>query len=151
MPNLPGSTPDKDKEMFDYVLKYIQPDQVKLYPTEVVPFTELLEDYKSGKYKPYSNKDLEDVVIYYKERVHPWIRNNRIIRDIPDDYIIAGVKSTNQRQVFCQIMKKLGKKCRCIRCREAGRHPIYLPKDGKLYIRTYIASEGNRIFYFLGK
>jgi len=146
MPNLPGSTPEIDKRMIDYVLANLHPDQVKMYPTEVVPFTDLLEDYKAGTYKPYPNEDLEDVVIYYKERVHPWIRNNRIIRDIPNEYIIDGVKSANQRQEFHKLMKSLGKKCHCIRCREAGRHPEYSPYDGEMVVRHYEASGGHEFF-----
>ena len=92
MPNLKGSSPEKDIEMMDYVLQYIHPDQVKLYPTTTTPFTKILEDYKNGSYVPYGNEDLERVVLYWLTNVHPWIRNNRIVRDIPNEYIIAGVR-----------------------------------------------------------
>ena len=37
MPDLPGSTPEIDKNMFDYVYSQICPDQMKVYPCEVVP------------------------------------------------------------------------------------------------------------------
>jgi ELP3 family radical SAM enzyme/protein acetyltransferase len=145
MPNLPGTTPELDMHMMDVVLKDIQPDQVKVYPTETTPFTKILQDYKKGLYVPYGNDDLERVVIYWKIRVHPWIRNNRIIRDIPSDYIVAGVKSGNQRQEFQEIMKQLGRTCKCIRCREAGRHSLS-PQDGELVIRNYWASGGMEFF-----
>jgi len=146
MPNLPGATPQKDKEMFDYVLTHLHPDQVKVYPCTTMPFTKILEDYKTGTYVPYSNEELTDVVIYWKDRVHPWIRNNRIVRDIPDSYIVAGVKTSNQRVEFQELHKARGGVCRCIRCREAGRHPAADPAKGKLVQRTYAAQGAQEIF-----
>jgi ELP3 family radical SAM enzyme/protein acetyltransferase len=77
--------------------------------------------------------------------VHPWIRNNRIVRDIPNYYIVDGVKTSNQKQEFDQIMKERGLKCQCIRTREAGRHN-QLPEDGELVIREYDAHEGKEYF-----
>ena len=142
MPNLPGSTPAKDKAMIDVVLNDLHPDQVKVYPCETTPFTKILEDYKAGLYVPYGNDDLTDVVLYWKTRVHPWIRNNRIVRDIPDSYIVDGVKSSSQRCEFQDIMKARGLVCQCIRCREAGRYPGADPADGELVVRTYTAQGG---------
>jgi ELP3 family radical SAM enzyme/protein acetyltransferase len=146
MPNLPGATPDADKAMFDYVLEHLHPDQVKIYPCTTMPFTRILEDYKTGKYVPYGNDDLIDVVLYWKDRVHPWIRNNRIVRDIPDSYIVAGVKTSNQRLEFQALHKARGGVCNCIRCKEAGRHPDADPASGKLTIRKYNAHDGDEYF-----
>jgi ELP3 family radical SAM enzyme/protein acetyltransferase len=146
MPNLPGATPDKDRAMFDVVLKDLHPDQVKIYPCETVPWTKILEDYKTGAYVPYSNDELLEVVLYWKTHVHPWIRNNRIIRDIPDRYIVAGVPSSSERCVYHATMKKRGLTCRCIRCREAGRWPKAAATDGKLVVRTYDAQGGKEYF-----
>jgi ELP3 family radical SAM enzyme/protein acetyltransferase len=146
MPNLPTATPEKDKAMFDTVLQDLHPDQVKVYPCETTPFTKILEDYKTGAYKPYSNDDLTDVVLYWKTRVHPWIRNNRIVRDIPDNYIVAGVKTSSQRCEFQAIMKARGLQCRCIRCREAGRHPTADPSQGVLMVRAYEAQGSTEHF-----
>ena len=142
MPNLPTATPEKDKAMMDVVLNSLNPDQVKVYPCETTPFTKILEDYKLGKYVPYDNEALTDVVIYWKTRVHEWIRNNRIVRDIPDTYIVDGVKSSSQRCEFQQIMKERGLTCRCIRCREAGRWPDSDPATGSLVRRSYTAQGG---------
>jgi len=146
MPNLPGSTPAKDKAMIDTVLTDLHPDQVKVYPCETTPFTKILEDYKAGTYVPYNNDELTEVVLYWKTRVHPWIRNNRIVRDIPDSYIVDGVKSSSQRCEFQDIMKARGLVCRCIRCREAGRFPEADPLTGELVIRTYKAQDGTEHF-----
>ena len=145
MPNLPGATPEKDKMMMDIVLTDLHPDQVKVYPCETTPFTKILEDYKAGTYVPYDDQQLEEVVIYWKTRVHPWIRNNRIVRDIPNGYIVAGVKTSSQRQDFQKAMSDRGLTCRCIRCREAGRHNAD-PADGELVVRSYDAQDGKEYF-----
>jgi ELP3 family radical SAM enzyme/protein acetyltransferase len=145
MPNLPGATVEKDKTMMDIVLTSLHPDQVKVYPCETTPFTKILEDYKAGTYVPYSDADLEEVVIYWKTRVHPWIRNNRIVRDIPNGYIVAGIKTSSQRQDYQKAMSDRGLTCRCIRCREAGRHDAN-PADGKLKVRSYFAQDGMEYF-----
>ena len=147
MPNLPTSTPDKDRAMMDVVLSELQPDQVKVYPCETTPFTKILEDYKAGTYVPYSNEELKEVVIYWKTRVHPWIRNNRIVRDIPNYYIVAGVPSSSERCVYQEEMKKRGLICRCIRCREVGRQPeADEVGKGQMVVHRYKAAGGEEVF-----
>jgi len=146
MPNLPTSTATIDIDMINYVLKNIHPDEVKMYPTTITPFTQILEDYKDGRYIPYGNEDLEKVIFHWMINVNEWTRNDRIVRDIPKYYIVDGVKSSNQKQEFDEIMKERGLKCRCIRYREAGRHAEYKPEDGELVIRTYEAHEGKEFF-----
>jgi len=147
MPNLPGASKEKDIEMIDYVFKHIKPDQIKLYPCETIPFTQILEDYKTGKYIPYDNDSLEEVVLYYMINTPIYVRNNRIIRDIPTEYIIAGVKSPNQRQEFDRLLKEKGKECRDIRTREAGRHTEYNALNAELFVLEY--SNSNGLEYFI--
>jgi ELP3 family radical SAM enzyme/protein acetyltransferase len=146
MPNLPGTTPEKDKQMFKTILTEVHPDQVKIYPTMTTPFTKILEDYKKGKYIPYSSDDLLEVVIYWMTNVHPWIRNNRIVRDIPANYIVDDVSLEYQADDFHGEMKKRGLKCKCIRCRESGRN-TNKPSEGEIVIRKYQANNG--IEYFI--
>ena len=38
----------------------------------------------------YSQEELMEVIIHFMNNVHPWVRLNRVIRDIPDFYITAG-------------------------------------------------------------
>lgn len=66
-----------------------QMDQWKIYPCEVVPFTEIEKWYKEGTYIPYGQKEMTELLMETKKEVFPWIRLNRIIRDIPSDYIMA--------------------------------------------------------------
>ena len=124
MPDLPYSSPEKDKNMFEqlYNTSLYQPDQMKIYPCEVTPWTIIEKWYKEGKYVPYADQgdDLKELLIWTKARVFPWIRLNRVIRDIPNQHILGGNQNTNMRQELQREMKKRGLDCKCIRCREVG-------------------------------
>lgn len=142
MPALPGATPKKDLEMFKKLFndERFQPDQIKFYPTVVTAGSLLYHWYKQGKYKPYTDKQLQELIVKCKAAVPPYVRIIRLIRDIPGESIIAGNKITNLRQ----IMKDRGVKCNCIRCREAKEQVIELNYE----IRTmeYPSSGGREYF-----
>ncbi|KAL3129949.1 ELP3-like acetyltransferase [Cryptosporidium hominis] len=99
----------------------LQCDQWKLYPCEVVPFSKIEEWYENKAYLPYA-EIFPDTLCYLllscKVGLHPWIRVNRVIRDIPNQSIIAGNSCTNLRQMIHDKMKALDLNCRCLRCRE---------------------------------
>lgn len=147
MPDLPGSTPEHDLEMFKYVYSSpdLAPDQIKIYPCVVNEYAELYDWYKKGKYKPYSAKELLELLLKIKEITPPWIRINRLIRDIPEESIIAGNKITNLRQYLQNELKKRGKACQCLRCREVRGDSENVDK-ATLVKREYPASDGQEIF-----
>ena len=146
MPNLPGSNLKKDQNMFDEVLSNpdLQADQWKIYPCEIVPWTVIQKWYESGDYVPYSDADLTELIIETKVKVHPWIRLNRIIRDIPTNYIIGGIQKPNMRQYIQHEMKKRQLLCRCIRCREIGSRKT--PQKIEIVYRKYSAQNGTEYF-----
>ncbi len=142
MPALPGSSPKKDlawfKKLFtgpDY-----QPDQIKFYPTIVTRGSLLYRWYRQGKYKPYTDKQLQDLIVQCKKVVPEYVRIIRLIRDIPGESIVAGNLITNLRQ----IMQQRQVECRCIRCREAK--DLGLVKNPKINIQKYLASDGQEYF-----
>jgi len=150
MPDLPSSNPEKDWAMFQDVLHGpdLQADHWKIYPCEVTPFTKIEEWYKDGRYVPYTDVDpglLIDLLARVKAEVHPWIRLNRVIRDIPEVSIVGGNSNTNLRQSIFAELKSRGQSCRCIRCREVRDWPE--TADGlRLRIREYRSSEGTEYF-----
>ena len=151
MPDLPYSNPKKDKEMFDVIYsspKYM-PDQIKVYPCEVVPWTKIEQWHKNGTYVPYgSNKEIiADVLQYAITQCPPFIRLPRVIRDIPHSYIEGGVKCSNMRQLVNNNIINDNQYSMDIRFREIGRHSNYSLNDAKLIIRKYKASYG--IDYFI--
>lgn len=149
MPDLPGSNPEKDLDMFNRVLtdSKLQVDQWKIYPCETVPWTIIKKWHEKGEYIPYGDEKIVDVLCEVKNKVHPWIRLNRVVRDIPDEYIIAGNSNPGLRSMLPKEMEKRGYKCRCIRCREIGNNNLQIEPEIK--VRTYDAQNGTEFFISL--
>ena len=147
MPDLPGSSPQKDLKMFKYLFSSpdLQPDQLKIYPCVVNEYAPLYKWFKNGKYKPFPPKQLVKLLLEVKQLTPPWIRINRLIRDIPEESIIAGNKITNLRQYLQQELKRQGKSCQCLRCREVRADNQEIGK-AILVKREYPASDGQEIF-----
>ena len=122
MPGLPLSTPEKDLEAFRTIFEDpdFRPDMLKIYPTLVVKGTKLYDLWKRGEYEPYADEELIGLVADIKRMVPPWIRIQRIQRDIPARFIEAGMKKSHLRVMVKERMNEHGVGCRCIRCREVG-------------------------------
>ena len=74
------------------------------------------------------------------------------MRDIPSNYVEAGYKSTNMRQIVQNYLKTNNTHCRCIRCREIGhkwKEQKILPKSITLQRLEYAASGSKEIFVSL--
>jgi elongator complex protein 3 len=154
MPNLPGSTQAKDTELFTSLFSSpnYRPDMLKIYPCVVIKGTELYDWWSQGKYTPYSTDDLVALIANAKKNFPPYVRIQRIMRDIPANLIEAGCKNSNLRQLVQENLKLTNERCNCIRCREYGisnRKTIIHERsfdDIKLYRLDYEASQGNEIF-----
>lgn len=151
MPDLPYSSPEEDKKMFEKVFNtpMLQPDQVKIYPCEVTPWTVIQQWHDSGKFKPYAQTNeraLLDVVKYSMEICPPWIRLPRVIRDIPLTYIQGGNMYPNLRQMLTDELEKEGKITMDIRARECGRNTHYNINDARVLIRSYKTIHGKEYF-----
>jgi elongator complex protein 3 len=120
MPNLLGATPESDLEDFERLWDdlTLRPDELKIYPTALLPNTELYESWQEGVYQPYDEETLVVLLARCKMLIPPYCRVNRLMRDIPSPNIVAGVKKTNLRQIVQRRMALEGEACRCIRCRE---------------------------------
>jgi elongator complex protein 3 len=147
MPNLPGSDLKTDKEMFKRIFKdeNFQPDMLKIYPCMVTKGAKIYQWYKKGKYKPYSDKTLINLLAEIKKDIPYYVRIVRVIRDIPAPSIIAGSKISNLREIVAKEMKQRGWQCKCIRCREIKSF-YDSDKKIKLFRQDYSASEGREIF-----
>ena len=147
MPDLPGTTPEKDWEMFRYVLEspHVRLDQIKVYPHQVVDYTVTKKWLETGKHVPFEPDVLIELLIKFKAAVHPWIRLNRVVRDIPGQYISGGCSVTNLRQHLLHTMAQRGVRCKCIRCREVRLRAGIAPSQ-TIVERRYAASEGEEVF-----
>lgn len=147
MPDLPGSDFNRDLEMFKTLFEdpKFKPDFLKIYPCMILKEAPLYKMYKNGKYTPYSEKELTKLLTKVKKDIIPyWVRIQRVIRDIPAQYVVAGGGSSNLREKLAKKAKREGWKCKCIRCREVKEN--YDPNEElKLFKQEYEASDGKEI------
>jgi len=142
MPNLPGSSFERDIDMFKELFTNpdFQPDLLKIYPLALIKEAPVYNLYKKKKYKPYDKEKLIKLLVEIKKHIPYYVRIQRVIRDIPSDYVVeGGVKTTNLREI---VQKKV--KCKCIRCREVK--DSYPKEKLHLFREDYEASEGREIF-----
>jgi ELP3 family radical SAM enzyme/protein acetyltransferase len=159
MADLPGATPEGDKECYRQVLtgQDLIPDYMKDYPCLDVTFTKVKEWKENGTWTPYSEKtpdakDLQDVLIYRQSITPKWVRVNRIQRDFKpadDKHENLGYTSQSIRSNLAQIVKQAAEKqgiyCQCIRCSEI-RDEKFNINDVKFYIYPFIASGQQEFF-----
>jgi elongator complex protein 3 len=149
MPGLPGSTPELDLEMSRQLFTddCFKPDGLKLYPTMVVAGTELEKWYREGRYRPYDNETMINLIISIKSIVPKYVRISRVLRDIPSKFITAGLKESLRNNVR-ERMQQNAIECRCIRCREYG-HRVQAGREigePELVRMDYDAADGKEIF-----
>jgi elongator complex protein 3 (tRNA carboxymethyluridine synthase) len=148
MLGLPGMTPETD--LADFLRLFdepgFRPDMLKIYPTLVLPGTPLFEDWKRGEYTPYDTATAVDLLARMKSAVPPWVRIQRIQRDIPARLIAAGVRTSNVRQLAQERLVSEGRPCRCLRCREVGRHRRAGTLEFTMYESRYAAAGGEECF-----
>lgn len=151
MPNLYKASPESDLAMFKELFSNpdFQPDQIKIYPTVVVKGSELYDVWQAGGFIPYSAEVLRKLLVDIKLLIPRYVRIIRLIRDIPAESIEDGNKITNLREMLQADLKKQGKICKCIRCREARENVDNLDL-AELYIEEYAASNGEEKFLYWG-
>jgi elongator complex protein 3 len=118
MPNLHGATPEGDREDFARLWQGFCPDEIKIYPNQLLANAELYEYWQRGEFHPYSTQELIDLIADIKPTIPRYCRVNRVIRDIPSNNVVEGNKRTSLRQDVMEEMKRRGTTCQCLRCRE---------------------------------
>jgi elongator complex protein 3 len=158
MPDLPGTTFEKDMYMVEHILtsQDFMADYIKWYPCLDVDFTEIREWKKSGKWVPWADSDNGEKILQLglkiKEFSKEYIRYNRIQRDFPEEHgNVVGYSSSNIKSNFRQMlhaeMKRRGLECKCIRCREVkDRVTDSELKNAYMKVDEYKASGGVEYF-----
>ena len=118
MPNLQGATPESDRADFARLWTDFCPDEIKIYPNQLLANAELYEYWQRGEFKPYSTQELIDLIADIKPTIPRYCRVNRVIRDIPSTNVVEGNRRTSLRQDVQNEMKRRGTHCQCVRCRE---------------------------------
>ena len=148
MPGLPGSNVKNDLKLFRklFIDEKFKPDQLKLYPCQVMPCSELEEWYSEGKYKPYSKEEIQKILLAMLKLVPRYCRVMRIMREIPPDYIVAGTIRIDLRKDIEAELRNKNFKLKEIRYREVGFVKENLNLDLRLKITKYKASGGTEYF-----
>jgi elongator complex protein 3 len=148
MTGLPGSSPEKDLELFKKVFENSDfcPDQLKIYPCQVMENTPLAELWKKGKYSAYEEPVLIELLAKMKQFVPPYCRIMRMMRQFHPDNVLAGNYKSDLREDAKQWLTSKGLKCSCIRCREIGFQKKTADTDVKLDVLEYNASNGKEFF-----
>jgi elongator complex protein 3 len=147
MPGQPGMTAEMCRQDFRELFDNPdwRPDYLKIYPTLVVRGTATYDWWHRGEYEPLTNEEAAELVAEVKAEIPRYVRLQRVQRDIPADFIDAGVWKSNLRQLARQRMAERGWTCDCIRCREVGMNDEE-PESVELDVLTYEAAGGTEHF-----
>ncbi len=151
MPGLPGSNLKKDLKLFKKLFsdERFKPDQLKIYPCQVIPGSELEKIYWKRKYKPYTKEKTEKILLEMLKVVPRYCRVMRVMREIPPDYLVAGTIKIDLRKDIEEEFRKNKTKLKEIRYREIGfalRDSKEVDLNVKLKITKYKASKGTEYF-----
>ena len=96
----------------------LRPDELKIYPNQLLEQAELFTIWQQGGYQPYTTKEFIELLVQIKPTIPRYCRVNRIIRDFPSTHVVEGNRRTSLRQDVHIELQRRGLKCNCIRCRE---------------------------------
>lgn len=124
MPNLLGATLASDRLDFARLWDGFCPDEIKIYPNQLLQNAELYAYWLRGEFSPYTTDELIHLIADIKMTIPRYTRINRIIRDIPSTNVVEGNKRTSLRQDVHEELTRRGDVCQCIRCREVRAEKI---------------------------
>lgn len=150
MLGLPGSNIKKDIEMFGELFsdERFKPDQLKIYPCQVVKGAELEEWFSQAKYKPYDRGKIKKILFEVFPIIPRYCRVMRIMREIPMDYLVKGLSDIGVRGEVERELRNRGEKIEEIRFREVGQVARISNVSDDLILKeiSYVASQGEEIF-----
>ncbi|PSQ19394.1 tRNA uridine(34) 5-carboxymethylaminomethyl modification radical SAM/GNAT enzyme Elp3 [Halobacteriales archaeon QS_8_69_26] len=149
MPGQPGMSKEMSLEDFRRIFERPEwrPDYLKIYPTLIVEGTATYDWWHRGEFDPLSSEEAAELVAEIKREIPRYTRLQRVQRDIPADFIEAGVQKSNLRQLAREVMDDRGWDCECIRCREVGMNDADPDPDAvELSVAAYGAGGGTEHF-----
>ncbi len=151
MPGIPGSNPKKDIKMFKKIFssKDFKPDQIKIYPCQVLKGAGIENLYYGGEYVPYTKQQAAEIIIKMLKLTPRYCRIMRIMREIPPSYLVAGIKNIDMRHDIEIGIRAEKSKIVEIRFREIGfalRDKRKIDTKIKIRMTKYRASGGTEFF-----
>jgi histone acetyltransferase (RNA polymerase elongator complex component) len=143
----PASMPQRDADMLHEFNTNpdFKVDELKIYPCVVTEHTLIKKWQDEGKHTSYGNKEIiekeiwrkmskrekfdfrmnnplyKNIFLFYSQ-IHPSVRVDRIIRDIPNSEIFGGTTQTGMRSEIDCDLEQAGLKSGDIRFREVGSY-----------------------------
>ena len=151
MPGLPLMTPAKDLKLFKLLWSSddFKPDQLKIYPTTVMKNSGLEKDFKRGKFKPYSLKRTQELLVKMFKEIPEYCRTMRVMRQFSPEHIVAGTTRISLRKDLDEDLRERDVKINEIRFREIGfalQHGKKIDPDYEIRVLEYRASGGREYF-----
>ncbi len=148
MPGLPFSNPKKDMKLFKLLWQSeeFRPDQLKIYPCQVIKDSPLEKMYKKIGYTPYSREETAEILKAYMKLIPEYCRVMRVMREIPKEKMEKGVFRLDLRKDVEEKLRAKGVKINEIRMREVGFNKEDLNEDLRLRVLEYKASGGKEFF-----
>jgi elongator complex protein 3 len=147
MPNLLGATPESDREDFERLFEDpdFRPDELKIYPNSLIESAELMVHYEAGRWRPYTEHELIELIVHCMARTPAYCRLTRVIRDIPGHDIVVGNRCSNMREIAEALLDRRGLPSVDIRSREIRGRSLD-PETLQLEQLRYQSSAGEEVF-----
>ncbi len=120
MTNLLGADPELDRREYVRFVNEEHPDEIKLYPCQRIPGTELERRFRRGAWAPYSEDDQRSLLADLLAATPETVRLSRVVRDIPKHWVTEGGVDTNLREGAEEDNRRRGAPLRDLRSREIG-------------------------------
>lgn len=151
MPGLPYSNKEKDLKLFKMIFEdpNYKPDQLKIYPCQVIDDSPLAKTYKTIGFKPMNEEETREILEEMTKMIPEYCRTMRIMREIPPDKLISGTTRIDIRRDVEKNLRDKKEKINEIRMRELGFNRQYYKNfDDKIFLKRseYEASGGKEIF-----
>ena len=148
MPGIPYSNVKKDLRLFKKLFKddKFKPDQLKIYPCQVVEESILAKIYKDIGYKPYSEKQMNKLLAEMMEVIPEYCRVMRVMREIPKEKMVLDALKLDLRKNVEEKLRKDKNKIKEIRMREIGFNRENLDLNLHLDVIEYKSSGGKEYF-----
>ncbi|MBU0959038.1 MAG: tRNA uridine(34) 5-carboxymethylaminomethyl modification radical SAM/GNAT enzyme Elp3 [Nanoarchaeota archaeon] len=164
MPGLPYSNPGKDIRLFKKIYSddRFRPDQLKIYPCQIVDDSPLASMYKKINYEPYNEAQTREIINKIMDIIPEYCRVMRVMREIPKEKMAFDPVRIDLRKDVEQKIRDSGRKISEIRMREIGfalsrtsskrgqggeiGFNIDVDKNIKLKVVRYKASGGEEYF-----
>ncbi len=148
MPGLPYSSIKKDLRLFKKIFQdeKFRPDQLKIYPCQVIQDSPLAKIHNLINYKPYTTEQTGEFLKNAFKIIPRYCRVMRIMREIPKEKMASEIIKLDIRKGVEDELRSEGIKIQEIRMREIGFNKKDLDLNAKLKITKYKASGGNEYF-----